>query len=76
MKKWTKLEIEALVLNYEGVSARDLSIETGRSIRAIIQKAKKLGLKSKLRDQGNNQDNKGSNNPNWKSTKETAGQSI
>jgi len=76
MKRWTKLEIEALVLNYKGVSARDLSIETGRSIRAIIQKAKKLGLKSKLRDQGNNQDNKGSNNPNWKSTKETAGQSI
>ena len=65
MKKWTKLEIEALVLNYEGVSARDLSIETGRSIRAIIQKAKKLGLKSKLRNKGNNQDNKGSNNPNF-----------
>ena len=76
MKRWTKLEIEALVLNYEGVSARDLSIETGRSIRAIIQKAKKLGLKSKLRNKGNNQDNKGANNPNWKSTKETVGQSI
>ena len=65
MKKWTKLEIEALVLNYEGVSARDLSIETGRSIRAIIQKAKKLGLKSKLRNKGNNRNNKGENNPNF-----------
>ena len=65
MKKWTKLEIEALILNYEGVSARDLSIETGRSIRAIIQKAKKLGLKSKLRNKGNNRDNKGTNNPNF-----------
>ena len=69
MKRWTKLEIEALVLNYEGVSARDLSVETGRSIRAIIQKAKKLGLKSKLRNKGNNRDNKGDNNPNWKSQK-------
>jgi len=69
MKKWTKLEIEALVLNYEGVSARDLSIETGRSIRAIIQKAKKLRLKSKLRDKGNNRNNTGPNNPNWKGIK-------
>ncbi len=75
-KKWTKLEIEALKLNYVGVSARNLSIETGRSIRAIIQKAKKLGLKSKLRNKGNARDNKGSNNPNWKGIKETAGQSI
>ncbi len=73
MKKWTKPEIEALVLNYSGVSARALSIETGRSINAIIKKAKKLGLKSKLRNKGNNQDNKGSNNPNWKGS---AGQSI
>ena len=69
MKKWTKLEIEAIILNYEGVSARDLSIEIGRSVRAIIQKAKKLGLKSKLRNEGNARDNKGSNNPNWKGTK-------
>jgi len=65
MEKWTELEIEALILNYEGVSARNLSIETGRSIRAIIQKAKKLGLKSKLRNKGNNRDNKGINNPNF-----------
>ncbi len=72
MKKWTKLEIEALVLNYEGVSAKDLSIETKRSIRAIIQKAKKLGLKSKLRNKGNNRDNKGSNNPNFGKLKKTA----
>ncbi len=72
MKRWTKLEIEALVLNYEGVSARDLSIETKRSVRAIIQKAKKLGLKSKLRNKGNNQNNKGSNNPNFGKLKKTA----
>ncbi len=76
MKRWTEIEIEALKLNYAGVSARDLAIETGRSVRAIIQKAKKLGLKSKLRNKGNARDNKGSNNPNWKGTKETAGQSI
>ena len=65
-KKWSKEEIEALVLNYEGVSAKDLSIETGRSINAIIKKAKKLGLKSTLKNKGNGRDNKGSNNPNWK----------
>jgi len=53
MKRWTKEEIEALVINYEGVYAKDLAIETGRTVRAIIQKAKKLGLKSSLRDKGN-----------------------
>jgi len=54
MKRWTEEEIEALKLNYEGVYAKDLVVETGgRSVRAIIQKAKKLGLKSKLRDKGN-----------------------
>lgn len=65
MKKWTKLEIEALILNYAGVYARDLAIETGRSVRAIIQKAKKLGLKSELRNKGNGRDNRGANNPNF-----------
>ena len=65
-KKWTKLEIEALKLNYSGVYAKDLAIETGRSIRAIIQKAKKLGLKSKLRNKGSGKNNVGPNNPNWK----------
>jgi len=65
-KRWTKLEIEALILNYSGVHARDLAIETGRSIRSIIQKAKKLGLKSELRNKGNGCDHKGPNNPNWK----------
>jgi len=65
-KKWSKEEIEALVLNYEGVSARDLSIETGRTPLAIRLKAKKLGLKSTLKNKGNGRDNKGSNNPNWK----------
>ncbi len=68
MKQWTEEEIEALKLNYEGVHARDLVVETGRSVRAIIQKAKKLGLKSKLRNKGNGRDNKGPNNPNWKET--------
>ncbi len=65
MKRWSKLEIEALILNYEGVHARDLATETGRSINAIIKKAKKLGLKSELRNKGNGRDNKGSNNPNF-----------
>ena len=76
MKRWTKLEIETLKLNYCGVSARILSKELRRSIRAVIHKAKKLGLKSSLRGKGNAQDNKGSNNPNWKSSKGTEGQSI
>ena len=71
-KKWSEEEIKALVLNYEGVHARDLAIETGRSIRAIIQKAKKLGLKSTLRNKGNGRDNKGSNNPNFGNLKKTA----
>ena len=53
MKRWSEIEIEALKLNYSGVYAKDLAIETGRSVRAIIQKAKKLGLKSTLRDKGN-----------------------
>ncbi len=53
MKRWSKLEIEALELNYSGVYAKDLAIETGRTVRAIIQKAKKLGLKSSLRNKGN-----------------------
>ena len=53
MKRWTKEEIEALKLNYSGVYAKDLAIETGRSVRSIIQKAIKLGLKSTLRDKGN-----------------------
>ena len=66
MRRWTKLEIQALKLNYAGVYARDLAKETGRSVRAVIQKAIKLGLKSKLRNKGNSLDNKGSNNPNWK----------
>ena len=66
MKPWTKLEIQALILNYEGVHAKDLAKETGRSIAAIIKKAKKLGLKSSLRNKGNGRDNKGPNNPNWK----------
>ena len=66
MKRWTKLEIEALILNYSGVYARDLAIETGRSVKAVIHKAKKLGLKSSLRNKGNGRDNKGKNNPNWK----------
>lgn len=75
-KSWTKIEIETLKLNYSGVHAKDLAIETGRSVRAIIQKAKKLGLTSTLRNKGNGRDNKGKNNPNWKSSKETAGQNI
>ena len=53
MKRWTEQEIEALKLNYAGVYAKDLAIEIGRTVRAIIQKAKKLGLKSTLRDKGN-----------------------
>jgi len=53
MKRWTKEEIEALELNYTGNYAKDLAIETGRTVRAIIQKAKKLGLKSTLRNKGN-----------------------
>lgn len=53
MKRWSELEIEALKMNYNGVYAKDLAIETGRSVRAIIQKAIKLGLKSNLRDKGN-----------------------
>ena len=53
MKPWTKLEIEALKINYAGVYAKDLAIEISRSTRAIIQKAIKLGLKSELRDKGN-----------------------
>ena len=65
-KKWSKEEIEALVLNYEGVHARDLAIETGRTQRAVILKARKLGLKSTLRNKGNGMDNRGMNNPNWK----------
>ena len=52
-KRWSKEEIEALKLNYAGVYAKDLAIETGRTVRSIIQKAKKLGLKSTLRDKGN-----------------------
>ncbi len=72
MKRWTELEIEALKLNYAGVHARDLAIETGRSVRAIIQKAKKLGLKSELRNKGNGQDNSGINNPNFGKLKKTA----
>ena len=72
MKPWTKLEIEALKINYSGVHARDLAIETGRTIRAIIQKAKKLGLKSTLRNKGNGQDNTGVNNPNFGNLKKTA----
>ena len=66
MKRWSKEEIEALKINYAGVHTRDLAIETGRSMRAIIHKAKKLGLKSTLRNKGNGRDNKGKNNPNWK----------
>ncbi len=66
MKPWTELEIEALKLNYSGVHARDLAKETGRSAAAVIKKAKKLGLKSSLRNKGNGMDNKGPNNPNWK----------
>jgi len=66
MKKWSKEEIEALVINYSGVYARDLAIETGRTPLAIRLKARKLGLKSTLKNKGNGQDNKGSNNPNWK----------
>ena len=65
MKRWTKLEIEALKLNYAGVHARDLAIETGHSVRAVIQKAKRLGLKSNFRNKGNGRDNKGKNNPNF-----------
>ena len=65
MKKWTKLEIEALVLNYEGVHARDLAIEVGRTPLAIRLKARKLGLKSKLKNKGNGLDHKGPNNPMW-----------
>jgi len=65
MKRWTKLEIQALKLNYSGVHVKDLAIETGRSVRAIIQKAKKLGLKSTLRNKGNARDNRGENNPNF-----------
>jgi len=53
MKRWTEEEIEALKLNYSGVYAKDLAVETGRSIRSVIQKAIKLGLKSDLRDKGN-----------------------
>jgi len=53
MKRWTKEEVETLKFNYSGVYAKDLAKETGRTIRAIIQKAKKLGLKSNLRDKGN-----------------------
>ena len=69
MKKWTKLEIEALKLNYAGVLARDLAIETGRTPLAIRLKARKLGLKSTLKNKGNCRDNKGVNNPNWKGLK-------
>ncbi len=69
MNKWTEQEIEALKLNYAGVYAKDLVVETGgRSVRAIIHMAKKLGLKSKLRNKGNGKDNRGPNNPNWKGT--------
>ena len=53
MKRWTEEEIEALKLNYSGNYAKDLAIETGRSLRAVIQKAIKLGLKSNLRNKGN-----------------------
>ena len=70
MKRWTELEIQALILNYEGVHARDLAKETGRSVAAIIKKAKKLRLKSSLRNKGNGRDNKGPNNPNWKGVQE------
>ena len=70
MKRWTELEIEALKLNYSGVYAKDLAIETGRSVAAVIKKAKKLGLKSSLRNKGNGRDNKGPNNPNWKGVQE------
>jgi len=72
MKKWTELEIEALKINYSGVHARDLAIETGHSVRAVIQKAKKLGLKSELRNKGNGKDNRGENNPNFGKLKQTA----
>ncbi len=66
MKRWTELEIEALKINYSGVYAKDLAIETGRTPLAIRLKARKLGLKSSLRNKGNGKDNKGNNNPNWK----------
>ena len=70
--KWTEIEIEALKLNYCGVHARDLAKETGHTIRAVIQKAKKLGLKSELRNKGNGRDNRGANNPNFGKIKQTA----
>lgn len=53
MKRWTEEEIATLKLNYCGVHAKELAKETGRSVRAVIQKAIKLGLKSDLRDKGN-----------------------
>ena len=64
-KKWSKEEIEALIINYEGVYARDLAIETGRTPLAIRLKARKLGLKSMLKNKGNGLDHRGMNNPNW-----------
>lgn len=65
MVKWTELEIEALKMNYNGVHAKYLAKETGHSVRAVIQKAKKLGLKSSLRNKGNGKNNQGKNNPNF-----------
>ncbi len=53
MRRWSKLEIEALKLNYPGVYAKEIAKETGRSVRSVILKAIKLGLKSNLRNKGN-----------------------
>ncbi len=66
MKRWTEIEIQAIILNYEGVHARDIAKEVGRTPKAVRQKAKKLGLKSALKNKGNGCDHKGQNNPNWK----------
>ena len=69
MRRWTDEEIETLKMNYCGVHARIIAQEINRSVRSVILKAIKLGLKSELRNKGNGQDNIGPNNPNWKGSK-------
>lgn len=65
MKKWTELEIETLKINYCGVHSKDIAKEVNRTPLAVRLKAKKLGLKSSLKNKGNGKDNRGMNNPNF-----------
>jgi hypothetical protein len=56
-KKWSKEDLEEVRKNYENENLVELSKRLGCSVKAIMHKAKKLGVRKSLL---------GENNPNWK----------